>query len=79
MEQEPLAADPLRVESWDFRFHDRRHLSATLMAGAGVDPRTVATRLGHADPSVTLKVYADAIESRDRDATDGLGRALTLT
>jgi integrase len=79
MELEARAADPPRVESWDFRFHDLRHLSATEMVGAGVDPRTVAARLGHADPSVTLKVYAHAIESRDRDAADGLGRALTLS
>lgn len=76
MEQEALAADPPRVESWDFRFHDLRHLSATEMVGSGVDPRTVAARLGHANPSVTLAVYAHAIEARDRDAAEGLGKAL---
>ena len=47
------------------------------MVGAGVDPRTVAARLGHADPSVTLNVYAHAIEARDRNAAAGLGKALT--
>jgi integrase len=31
METEALAADPPRVESWKFRFHDLRHLSATEM------------------------------------------------
>jgi integrase len=46
------------------------------MVGSGVDPKTVAARLGHADPSVTLTVYAHAIEARDRDAAEGLGRAL---
>ena len=56
---------------------DLRHLSATEMVGAGVDPKTVAGRLGHADPSVTLNVYAHAIEARDRDAAVGLGRSLT--
>jgi integrase len=76
MEEEALAAKPPRVESWDFRFHDLRHLSATEMVGSGVDPKTVAARLGHADPSVTLTVYAHAIEARDRDAAEGLGRAL---
>jgi integrase len=77
MEEEALDATPPRVERWNFRFHDLRHLSATEMVGAGVDPRTVAARLGHADASVTLNVYAHAIEARDRDAAAGLGRALT--
>jgi integrase len=78
METEAAKADPPRVESWPFRFHDLRHLSATEMVGQGMDPRTVAARLGHADPSVTLRVYAHALEERDRDAAEGLGRALAL-
>jgi integrase len=76
MEAEALTSDPPRVESWDFRFHDLRHLSATEMVGQGMDPRTVAARLGHANPSVTLAVYAHAVEARDRQAAEGLGRAL---
>lgn len=76
MEDDALATDPPRKETWPFRFHDLRHLSATEMVGQGMDPRTVATRLGHADPSVTLAVYAHAVEARDRDAADGLGRVL---
>jgi hypothetical protein len=54
MESETLAPDPPRVESWEFRFHDLRHLSATEMVGQWMDPRTVAARLAHANPSVTL-------------------------
>jgi integrase len=76
MEEEALAADPPRVETWKFRFHDLRHLSATEMVGSGVDPKTVAARLGHANPAVTLNVYSHAIEARDRDAAAGLGLAL---
>jgi hypothetical protein len=71
METEALVSDPPRVESWKFRFHDLRHLSATEMVGQGMDPRTVAARLGHANPSVTLAVYAHAVKARDREATDG--------
>jgi integrase len=77
LETEALASDPPRVESWDFRFHDLRHLSATEMVGQGMDSRTAAARLGHANPSVTLAVYAHAVEARDREAADGLGRALS--
>ena len=78
METEALASEPPRVESWKFRFHDLRHLSATEMVGQGMDPRTVAARLGHANPSVTLAVYAHAAEARDREAADGLGRSRSV-
>lgn len=74
MEREARAAG--RTETWPFRFHDLRHLSATQMVGSGIDPRTVAARLGHADASVTLRVYAHALEERDRDAAELLGRSL---
>jgi integrase len=40
------------------RFHDLRHMSASLLIGAGTDVRTVAGRLGHADASTTLRIYA---------------------
>jgi integrase len=48
------------------RFHDLRHMSASLLIGAGTDVRTVAGRLGHADASTTLRIYAHAFEARDR-------------
>jgi hypothetical protein len=35
-------------------FHALRHFSATTAIAAGMDVRTVAGRLGHADPSVTV-------------------------
>jgi len=54
-------------------FHELRHFSATELIGRGVDVRTVAGRLGHADPSVTLRVYSHALERRDRQAAELLG------
>jgi hypothetical protein len=39
---------------------------------------TVAGRLGHADPSITLRIYAHALEHRDRDLAAALGRTLSL-
>jgi integrase len=36
-------------------FHHLRHFAATTLAGAGIDVRTIAGRLGHADPAVTLR------------------------
>ena len=60
----------------DVRLHDLRHFTATQLIGAGVDVRTVAGRLGHSDPSVTLRVYSHALEERDRAAADVMGRVL---
>jgi integrase len=58
------------------RLHDLRHFNATMMIGAGLDARTVASRLGHANPSITLRVYAGALEARDRQAAEVLGALL---
>ena len=58
------------------RLHDLRHFTATQLIGAGVDVRTVAGRLGHSDPSLTLRVYSHAIEERDRAAAAIMGRVL---
>lgn len=61
----------------DVRLHDLRHFTATQLIGAGVDVRTVAGRLGHSDPSLTLRVYSHVIEERDRAAADLMGRVLS--
>ena len=44
-----------------WRLHDLRHWSATVAIGQGHDIRTVAGRLGHANPAMTLRVYAHAV------------------
>jgi integrase len=60
-------------------FHELRHFAATTAIGAGTDVRTVAGRLGHADASVTLRVYAHALEARDRDMAQVLSSAVLGT
>jgi len=52
------------------RLHDLRHFVATQLLAQGVDIVTVSTRLGHNDPSVTLRIYAHWIAARDRSASD---------
>ena len=59
----------------DLRLHDLRHFTTQLI-GAGVDVRTVADRLGHSDPSLTLRVYSHFIEERDRAAAAIMGGVL---
>jgi len=57
-------------------FHELRHFTATTAIASGTDIRTVADRLGHADPSVTLKVYTHAVKERDRDLARLLSAAV---
>lgn len=47
--------------------HDLRHTCASLAVSAGVNVLALARMLGHKDPSVTLKVYADLFDT-DLDA-----------
>ena len=60
-----------------YHFHELRHFAATTLIAGGVDLVTVAGRLGHADPSITAKVYAHVLEERDQEAAQVMGRALT--
>ena len=45
------------------RLHDLRHTHATLALQAGVHPKVVSERLGHATVSITLDTYSHAIPS----------------
>lgn len=60
-------------------FHELRHFAATTAIASGADVRTVAGRLGHADPSVTLRVYSHVLEQRDRELAGLLGQAVLGT
>jgi len=51
------------------RLHDLRHMHATTLLLAGVPVHVVSDRLGHADPAITLRVYAHVI--RDHTAEVG--------
>jgi integrase len=56
--------------------HDLRHWTATTALGKGFDLATVAGRLGHADPSTTLRVYSHALADRDAELATTLGEVL---
>ena len=58
------------------RLHDLRHIHATTLLLAGVPVHVVAARLGHADPSVTLRVYAHIIRSAEAAAADIFAQAV---
>ena len=52
------------------RFHDLRHSHATWMLQAGVSPKVVSERLGHASVKTTLDLYAEVLPPMDQDAAE---------
>ncbi len=58
------------------RFHDLRHLHATLLLQAGVPVHVVAARLGHTDSSVTLRVYAHVLSDQASGAASKFAEAM---
>jgi integrase len=55
-----------RADLPDIRLHDIRHTYATIALRAGINPKTVSARLGHASVAFTLQVYTDAVPELDR-------------
>lgn len=45
----------------DTRFHDLRHLHATLLLASGANPKVVQERLGHSTAAFTLNTYASVL------------------
>ena len=61
------------------RLHDLRHWQATQLLDAGVPVPTVAARLGHADGTTTMKIYAHRTARGDEQAADVVAAALDPT
>jgi integrase len=59
------------------RVHDLRHIHATTLLLNGVPVHVVAARLGHADPAITLRVYAHIIRAAETAAADVFARVMT--
>ena len=47
--------------------HCTRHTWATMALGAGKSVRSVADQHGHSDPTLTLRVYAQAMPEEEAD------------
>jgi integrase len=67
-----VVADLRAADRWPYRFHDLRHYTATELFSAGHHARTVADRLGHADPALTLRVYTHDTEDQARAAATSI-------
>ena len=56
------------------RFHDLRHTHASILLANSIDVVAVAHRLGHSDPSTTLRIYAHAMARRDFESASMMDR-----
>lgn len=58
------------------RLHDVRHTYATLSLDAGIDPKIVSDRIGHANMAYTLTIYTHRSTGRDRQAAEKVATAI---
>ena len=58
------------------RFHDMRHLFATLSLKNGVDVKTLSGALGHYSAGFTLNTYTHATAQMKQDAADTIGAVI---
>lgn len=56
------------------RLHDLRHTHATLALAAGIHPKVVSERLGHANISITLDTYSHSIPALEEEAAAKVAR-----
>jgi integrase len=57
--------------------HGLRHLHASVLLAEGLPLPAVSARLGHADPSITARVYSHALQQQDQQAAALLQRVLS--
>lgn len=58
------------------RLHSLRHTYAAMALSNGVGVHVVSGRLGHADPSTTLRIYSPFMPRPDREAAEAIGGKL---
>ena len=59
------------------RLHDLRHSHASLLINAGFPPIDVSDRLGHADASITLKIYSHFYDKKRDTIAEKLNTMVT--
>ena len=60
----------------DITFRALRHTHASQLIDSGVDVVTIAKRLGHSSPNVTLGTYAHFFRQQDDKAARAINDAL---
>src|SRR5882762_3032928 len=62
----------------DATIHDLRRTHTTHAAALGVDLRTLAGRIGHADLTMIERVYAQVVGSASEEAAEKIEKAFSL-
>ena len=65
-----------RVGADGLTFHDFRHFHATVALQQGQSVVVVSQRLGHADPSITLRVYGHVLAGWQKGAAQAFAEAM---
>jgi integrase len=60
----------------DIRSYDLRHTAASMLLRAGINPKIVAEKLGHASVNLTLNVYSHTIPSMQHEAAEAIEKVL---
>jgi integrase len=55
-----------------YRMYDLRHTAATLLFGAGINPKVISERLGHSSVAFTMDVYAASLPDMQEEAAEKL-------
>lgn len=58
--------------------HLARHTMATILLNKGINPDVIAKILGHSSSRVTLKVYAQMLDTTVQDNADKIAKALAI-
>jgi integrase len=61
------------------RLHDLRHMHATHALQAGIHPKIVSERLGHASIGITLEIYSHALPNMQAEAAETIARLCRLS
>jgi integrase len=64
------------IKARGISLHSLRHFGATQALAAGHDVNTVATLLGHADPSMVLRVYGHVVAGAQERAVAAIGDSI---
>lgn len=59
-----------------WKFHALRHAHASALIADDLDPVTVAHRLGHSGPDITLRIYSHLWRKKDSAAAAAIGKVL---
>jgi integrase len=61
------------------RFHDLRHVAATISLQAGVDIKVVQELFGHTTSTLSRDTYATVVEELHRDAAEAVAHIMRKT